>query len=73
MIVGYLTAKTFQLKKEQAISISIESGIQNGTLAIFIAVTLLNNTTYAIAPAVYSLIMFLTGGLVVYLGTKKKA
>jgi BASS family bile acid:Na+ symporter len=73
MIVGYLTAKIFQLRKDQAISISIESGIQNGTLAIFIAVTLLNNTTYAIAPAVYSLIMFLTGGLVVYLGTKKKA
>ena len=73
MIVGYLTAKTFHLRKEQAISISIESGIQNGTLAIFIAVTLLNNSAYAIAPAVYSVIMFLTGGLVVYLGTKKKA
>jgi len=73
MAVGYLTAKLFQLRKGQAISISIESGIQNGTLAIFIAVTLLNNSAYAIAPAVYSLIMFLTGGLVVYLSTKKRA
>ena len=72
MAVGYLTAKLFLLKKEQAISISIESGIQNGTLAIFIAVTLLNNSAYAIAPAVYSLIMFLTGGLVIYFGNKNQ-
>ena len=73
MLIGYLTAKIFQLKNNQAISISIESGIQNGTLAIFIAHSLLNNTTYAIAPAIYSLIMFLTGGIVVYLGSKQKA
>lgn len=71
MLAGYFSAKLFQLNKAQALSISIESGIQNGTLAIAIAVSLLGNSAFAIAPAVYSLIMFITGGVVVYLGTKK--
>lgn len=71
MAVGFLTAKLFSLKRQQAFSIAIESGIQNGTLAITIAVVLLNNTAFAIAPAVYSLIMFLTGGIVIYLSLRK--
>ena len=66
MIMGYFSAKLFALRKASAISISIESGIQNGTLAITIAVVLLQNTTLAIAPAVYSLLMFLTGGVAIY-------
>jgi len=71
MAVGYLSAKVFNIMDKRAISISIESGIQNGTLAITIAVVLLENTSYAIAPAIYSLIMFFTGGAIVYLGIKK--
>ena len=71
MSVGYFSAKLFKIKKEMATSIAIESGIQNGTLAITIAVVLLNKPAYGIAPAIYSLIMFLTGGLVIYLGNKK--
>jgi BASS family bile acid:Na+ symporter len=75
MALGYFSAKAFKLKRESAVSIAIESGIQNGTLAITIAVLLLNNTTFAIAPAVYSLLMFITGFAVIYLsnkGIKKK-
>lgn len=70
MIVGYFSAKLFNVDDKSAISISIESGIQNGTLAISIAVVLLNNASYAIAPAVYSLLMFFSGGIVVYLALK---
>jgi len=66
MFVGYRVAKMFNLNDKSAVSISIESGIQNGTLAITIAVVLLNNSEFAIAPAVYSLLMFITGGVVVY-------
>ena len=66
MLVGFQVAKLFRLKDKSAISISIESGIQNGTLAISIAVVLLNNSEFAIAPAVYGLLMFLTGGVVIY-------
>jgi BASS family bile acid:Na+ symporter len=73
MSLGYLTAKWFRLNIKQARSISIESGIQNGTLAITIAVVLLESESYAIAPAVYSLIMFATGGLLIYVGNRRKA
>lgn len=66
MVLGYFSAKLFRLATQQAISISIESGIQNGTLAITIAIVMLQNTAFAIAPAVYSLLMFITGGVLVY-------
>ncbi len=67
MLVGFYSAKLFKLEGRQAVSISIESGIQNGTLAISIAVVLLGSTAYSIAPAIYSLIMFATGGAVIWL------
>jgi len=71
MAVGYYTSRLFKIPNRQAISISIESGIQNGTLAITIAVVLLGSTSFAIAPAIYSLLMFFTGGFVIYLSTRK--
>ena len=71
MMVGYYSSKIFNIKNKRAISISIESGIQNGTLAITIAVVLLGNSEFAITPAIYSLLMFFTGGVAIYLGLKK--
>lgn len=72
MVLGFISARFFKLPKAQAISIAIESGIQNGTLAISIAVLLLNSTTYAIAPAVYSLLMFITGFAVIFITNRKR-
>lgn len=66
MTLGYGLAYLFRLSREQRISITIEGGIQNGTLGISIATILLNNTAYAIAPAVYGVIMFLTAGLFIF-------
>lgn len=71
MLVGFYSAKLFKIKSKQAISISIESGIQNGTLAISIAVVLLGSTAFSIAPAIYSLLMFFTGGIAIYIGNKR--
>lgn len=71
MGVGMIIATFMRLSSKQAITISIESGIQNGTLAIAIATGLLMNTEYAIAPAIYSLIMFVTSGLVIFWGIKE--
>lgn len=71
MVVGYLSSRLFRIMDRRAISISIESGIQNGTLAITVAVVLLGSTEFAIAPAIYSLLMFFTGGAVIYLGLRK--
>lgn len=70
MVIGYYSAKLFKVHHKGAISIGIESGIQNGTLAISIAIAILHNTSYAIAPAVYSLLMFFTGGLAIFLGIR---
>lgn len=71
MLVGYYSAKLFKIKAKRAISISIESGIQNGTLAMSIAIVLLGSTELAITPAIYSLLMFFTGGLAIYFGNKQ--
>ena len=65
LLIGYFSARIFSLKISQSITISIESGIQNGTLGIAIAATLLHNPTMTISPAIYSLIMFGTAGLII--------
>lgn len=67
LFVGFYSSKLFGLNYRQSSTISIESGIQNGTLAIAIAAgaTLLNNPQIAIPPAVYSILMFITSALVV--------
>ena len=70
MLVGYYSARIFKLNDKMAMSIAIESGIQNGTLAITIAVVILGNSEYAITPAIYSLLMFMSGGVAIYIGNK---
>ena len=71
MLLGFLTSRLTKLDLPQSITISIESGIQNGTLAIVIATSILNNTQMSITPAIYSLLMFVTGGFMMfYFGTK---
>ncbi|MEM8524787.1 MAG: bile acid:sodium symporter family protein [Bacteroidota bacterium] len=72
MGVGYLAAKLFQLNLKQSISIIIESGIQNGTLAIVIATTILKQNDMSIPPALYSLLMFFTGGFLMWWFGKRK-
>jgi len=70
MLVGFFSARLFRIKAKRALSISIESGIQNGTLAVSIAVVLLGNSEYAIAAAVYSIFMFISGGIAIYFGLR---
>ncbi len=68
MIIGLLLGLAFRLPKSQTVSISIESGIQNGTLAITIATLTLNNAEFAVVPAVYGLLMYITATIAVVLG-----
>lgn len=65
MIIGYTLARQASLPVRQRISIMIESGIQNGTLGIMIAATILQNNAMTIPIAIYSLLMFVTviGGI----------
>lgn len=60
--LGYLA----KLGVSQSRAISIEVGFQNGTLGIAIAVAQLESAEAALVPGFYSLIMFLTGGLVAW-------
>ncbi|MCB0633422.1 MAG: bile acid:sodium symporter family protein [Saprospiraceae bacterium] len=66
MGLGFLTARLLQLNFKNAISITIESGIQNGTLAFVIATTILNNIEMGIPTAAYSMWMFVTGGILMW-------
>jgi BASS family bile acid:Na+ symporter len=66
MLIGFYSAKIFKLNLAQSISVSIESGVQNGTLGIFIALSILKNSEMSITPAIYSLIMFGTAGFMMY-------
>jgi BASS family bile acid:Na+ symporter len=66
MGLGYLTAKLFKLNLKSAISITIESGIQNGTLAFVIATSILNNVEMGIPTGAYSIWMFVTGGILMW-------
>ncbi|MDO6438986.1 bile acid:sodium symporter family protein [Cyclobacterium sp. 1_MG-2023] len=63
--LAWLIAKGFGLPLKQQVSISIESGIQNGTLGIMIAATLLQNSAMVIPVVIYSLIMFIASILIV--------
>ena len=60
MAIGYGLPRLLDLPRSQAIAISMEIGIHNGTLAIFIALTVLQNATLSVPAAVYSVIMFVT-------------
>ena len=72
MALGYITAKVFGIKGKSQISITIESGIQNGTLAFVIATTILNNVEMGLPTGAYSIWMFITGGILMWrLGDSK--
>jgi bile acid:Na+ symporter, BASS family len=57
---GYVVPRALRLPRRQAIAMAMEIGIHNGTLAIFIAINVLRDTTISVPAAVYSLIMFFT-------------
>ncbi|MEM1238854.1 MAG: bile acid:sodium symporter family protein [Cyanobacteria bacterium P01_H01_bin.26] len=65
MALGYAIATLASLDRPSATAITIEVGIQNGTLAIAVASapTFLNNPTMAIPAAIYSLLMFVVSGV----------
>ena len=70
MIVGYYVAKFLATGIAQRKCISLECGLQNGTLAVFVATQLFNNVTFLIPIATYSLIMFLTAIIFVFIVRK---
>ena len=70
MIVAYFIAQLLASGTKQKKSITIECGLQNGTLAIFVATSIFGGGMYVIPAATYSLIMFATSLIFVYLVKK---
>lgn len=72
MMIGFVIARRFRLNAAQTTSISLEIGIQNSALAMLIATSLLNSPDMALPPAIYTLVMYITGGFVIALRYRKQ-
>ena len=70
MVVGYYVAQFLASGTKQKKCITIECGLQNGTLAIFVATSIFGGGMYVIPAATYSLIMFATSLIFLYLVRK---
>lgn len=73
MAIGYFVTLAFTKNKQQAITVGVEVGVVNGTLGIAIAAGILANSVMSIPSAIYSIIMFPSVLLLIWLGVKKKA
>jgi len=60
MFLGYYIAKVFASGTPQRKCISLECGLQNGTLAVFVATQLFDDIVFIVPTAAYALIMFTT-------------
>ena len=63
MALGYYSSRWFGLNAAQTTSVTIEVGLQNSTLSMFMALTLLANYKMSFTPAIYTLVMLFTAGV----------
>jgi len=67
MFIGYYVAKIFASGVEQRRCISLECGLQNGTLAVFVSSQIFDELVYMVPTAAYALIMFVTSLVFVFI------
>ncbi len=70
MFIGYYVAKFLASGVSQRKSISLECGLQNGTLAVFVASQLFSDIEYLIPTATYAIVMFITSIIYVFIVRK---
>ena len=70
MLVGYYVAKFFSTGIAQRKCISLECGLQNGTLAVFVSTQLFDEMVYMVPTAAYALVMFVTSIIFVFIVRK---
>jgi BASS family bile acid:Na+ symporter len=63
LVAGFYLSRGAGLDKPMATAISYEIGIHNATLAIFVALAVLNNFQLALPAAIYSVSMYITATL----------
>lgn len=66
MFLAYFISKYFVSGISERKCITLECGLQNGTLAIFVATQMFGNISYVIPTACYALIMYITGFILIY-------
>ena len=66
MTLAYFIAKKFVSGVAQQKCIALECGLQNGTLAVFVATLIFDDIAYVIPTAAYALIMYITGFIFIY-------
>ena len=67
MFLAFYVSGMLVTGKAQKTCITVECGLQNGTLAIFVGTSIFGGGLYVIPAATYSLIMFFTSLLFIYL------
>jgi len=67
MVVGFYIAKFFTSGVMQQRTISLECGLQNGTLAVFVATQLFDDMVYLVPTATYALVMMVTSLIFVFI------
>ena len=67
MILAYFIAKKFVSGIGQQKCIALECGLQNGTLAVFVATLMFDDVAYVVPTAAYALIMYITGFIFIYI------
>ena len=66
MMLAYFIAKKFVTGIAQQKCIALECGLQNGTLAVFVATLIFDDIIYVIPTGAYALIMYITGFIFIY-------
>jgi len=66
MTLAYFIAKKFVTGIAQQKCIALECGLQNGTLAVFVATLIFDDIIYVIPTGAYALIMYITGFIFIY-------
>jgi len=66
MSLAYFIAKKFVTGMAQQKCIALECGLQNGTLAVFVATLIFDDIIYVIPTGAYALIMYITGFIFIY-------
>ena len=67
MLIAYFVAKSFATGIKQIKCIALECGLQNGTLAVFVATQIFSEIIYIIPTAAYALVMYITGFVFMYI------
>jgi len=67
MLIAYFVAKTFATGIKQIKCIALECGLQNGTLAVFVATQIFSEIIYIVPTAAYALVMYITGFIFMYI------